>query len=66
MTFHPGDTVKFLVPFRNADTIIETGYLGVVERGIGPFNFIAVIAKRQLWLCRPGEIRVVGTETKTP
>jgi len=56
---HKGDRVQFNVPFSRGDTVIQSGDIGEVQ-SIG--LFYAVLAKGQLWLARPYEIRPAGTE----
>jgi hypothetical protein len=62
--FKAGDRVIFLVDFSRAGVSIPPGTLGEVTRDGPPipgtgFQFVSIMAKRRLWLCKPSEIRKV-------
>lgn len=63
--FTAGDKVEFLADFSKGDVYIPVGYVGVVRKDGPPppgegFQFVSVVAKRVIWLCKPSEIRKVG------
>jgi hypothetical protein len=54
-----GDTIQFNVPFA-IDMGVHKGDEGEIIARSG--SYFVVVAKRRRWLCRPHEVRSIGTE----
>jgi hypothetical protein len=67
MNYKKGDLVRFRVDFSHAGVYVPVGEVGEVTRDGPPpkgegFQFVSVVAKRMLWLCKPDEIELIVNE----